>query len=360
MWGKNAGVTVHEVEPFNAESAYSALARESVTSADAFYVRNHGPVPELDAQQWRLSIEGLVQQPLELSLPQLQRGFEHHHVLATLQCAGNRRSGLKKVRDIPGHPWGAGATSTAMWTGVRLTDVLDAAGVTGDARHVAFEAPDVAPEASPPQRFGASIPISKATSDEVLLAWAMNDHPLPAVHGAPVRVVVPGYIGARSVKWVDRISPQAQPSENFFQSVAYRMLAPGVDPYTAPPEEGRQLGPISVNSAILVPEDGAVIPAGPTAIAGYALAGDGRGVLRVDISADGGATWQRATLDEQSTPWSWRRWSTTLDLPPGDVEITARACDTAGDVQPELEADLWNPKGYMNTAWYRTRLTTGC
>lgn len=356
MWGKSGEMTVHEVEPFNAETPLPALAQAPVTDAETFYVRNHGPVPELDAQRWRLSVHGLVQRPLELSLRDLQREFEQHQVMATLQCAGNRRSGLAKVRDIPGHPWGAGATSTATWTGVSLADVLDAAGVGGDARHVAFEAPDVAPEAAPPQRFGASIPLSKATGDEVLLAWEMNGRPLPAVHGAPVRVVVPGYIGARSVKWVDRVSVQAQPSENFFQSVAYRLLPPGIDPYSAPPGQGLQLGPISVNSAVLTPAEGAVLPAGPTTITGYALAGDGRGVLRVDVSPDGGRTWHQAALEDQPTPWSWRRWNTTLDLAPGAVEITTRAWDTAGAVQPESEAHLWNPKGYFNTAWCRVHV----
>jgi sulfite oxidase len=357
MWGKSGAMTVHETEPFNAESPLPVLAHSPLTGIEAFYVRNHGPVPDLDPHQWRLSIEGLVQQPHKLSLDELQRGFEHHHVVATLQCAGNRRLGLKKVRDIPGHPWGAGATSNATWTGVRLTDVLNAAGIADGARHVAFEAPDVAPEASPPQRFGASIPIAKATSDEVLLAWEMNGHPLPAIHGAPVRVVVPGYIGARSVKWVDRISVQAQPSGNFFQSIAYRLLPPGVDPYSAPPEEGLQLGPVSVNSAILTPEDGATVPAGPTTVTGYALAGDGRGIARVDISLDGGHSWHQADLEDQPDPWSWRPWSISLDLPPGEVEITTRAWDTAGAVQPEQEAHLWNPKGYFNTAWYRIHLT---
>jgi sulfite oxidase len=359
LWGKSGEVRVHEREPFNAESPLPALARSRVTGTEAFYVRNHGPVPDWHPQEWRLSVEGLVKRPLELSLQELQRGFEHHQVVATLQCAGNRRSGLIKVRDIPGHAWGPGATSTATWTGARLTDVLHAAGFAAGARHVAFEAPDVAPEASPPQRFGASVPISKATSDEVLLAWEMNGHPLPAVHGAPLRVVVPGYIGARSVKWVNRISVQAQPSDNFFQAVAYRLLPPGVDPYSAPPGDGLQLGPIAVNSAILTPDDGASVPAGPTTITGYALSGDGRGITRVDISLDGGRTWHQAVLADQSSPWSWSHWSISLDLPLGEVEIISRAWDTAAAVQPEHEYHLWNPQGYFNTAWYRIHLTAG-
>lgn len=357
MWDKSADMTVHQSEPFNAESALDVLARTPLTRNEGFYVRNHGPVPEIEPQDWRLSVEGLVGRPLELSLEQLQRRFEHHRVVATLQCAGNRRAGLMKVHDIAGHPWGPGATSTATWTGARLTDVLDAAGIADGARYAAFEAPDVAPEAKPPQRFGASIPISKAISDEVLLAWEMNDQPLPTVHGAPVRVVVPGYIGARSVKWVDRISVQERPSENFFQAIAYRLLPPGVDPYTAPPGDGLALGPLAVNSAILTPGDGATVPAGSTTVTGYALAGDDRGIARVDVSLDGGQNWHQAALDDALSAWSWRPWRITLDLPPGEVEITARAWDTAAAVQPEHEAPLWNPKGYFNNAWARTHLT---
>lgn len=356
-WGKRADVIVHEHEPFNAEPPPAVLAQADLTGNDAFYVRNHGPVPRLDPQAWRLSVDGLVQRPLELSLEQLRGQFPAHEVVATMQCAGNRRSGLMKLGDIPGHPWGPGATSTARWEGVRLADVLRAAGIGSGAVHVAFEAPDVAPEAAPPQRFGASIPLAKATTDDVLLAWAMNGRALPAVHGAPVRVVVPGYIGARSVKWVERISVRRAPSENYFQAVAYRLLPPGADPGSAPPGEGVQLGPLAVNAAILHPADGETIPAGPATVTGYALGADDRGVARVDVSADGGRTWAQAELGEAANPWTWRRWRAVLDLPRGEVEVVARAWDTAGTVQPERELPLWNPKGYFNTAWSRIGLT---
>lgn len=358
MWDKRDDMIVHQREPFNAEPPRAALAQDTITGAETFYVRNHGPVAEVDPQAWRLSVQGRVAQPLELSLAELQARFATHKVVATMQCAGNRRAGLLQVRDIPGEaPWGPGATATAMWSGARLADVLAAAGASDDAEHVAFEAPDVSQIASPPQRFGGSIPLSKATNGEVLLAWDMNDHPLPAVHGAPVRVVVPGYIGARSVKWIDRIAVQDHPSDNYFQATAYRLLPPEADPGTAGPADGFALGSIAVNSDILTPDDGATIPAGRTTVSGYALAGDDRGIARVDVSLDGGGSWRQADLDENPGPWSWRHWQLALDLPPGELDITARAWDTAAAVQPESAAHLWNPKGYVNNAWAHVRVT---
>ncbi|AHH99315.1 sulfite oxidase [Kutzneria albida] len=341
-WGKRGDMIVHESEPFNAEPTPAALARAVLTSTDAFYVRNHGPVPELDPRTWRLSVRGLIARPLTLSLADLQSQFDHHRVIATMQCAGNGRAGLMAVRAMPGHPWQRGATATATWTGARLADVLTAAGLDTTRGHVAFEAPDIAVDACPPQRFGASIPLAKAMSDEVLLAWRMNGQPLHAVHGAPVRVVVPGYIGARSVKWVDRVTVREHPSLNYFQDVAYRLA-------------GQALGPIAVNSAILAPDDGATVAAGPVTITGYAMAGDGRGITRVEVSLDGGRQWHRAELGSRLSQWAWRQWSITLDLPPGEVEVTARAWDVTAATQPEHEAPLWNPKGYANNAWARTR-----
>ena len=352
MWGKHDDLIVHEHEPFNAEPAPHALARAATTGYGDFYVRNHGRVPVVDPDRWSLVVDGLVGRELRLPLAELRR-FEHHEVVASLQCAGNRRSGLSRVHDVPGHQWGAGATSTACWKGVRLADVLARAGIAADAAHVEFEAPDVAEEASPPQRFGCSIPLAKAVSGEVLLAWEMNGDPLPRVHGAPVRVIVPGYIGARSVKWVDRVSVRSRPSQNFFQAVAYRLLPADAGAAGG----GVPLGPIAVNSAILAPGDGAVLPPGRTTVRGYALAGDGRGVARVEVSVDGGAGWQQAELAEQPSPWTWRPWRAEVELPPGEVEIVSRAWDTAAAVQPEQEANLWNPKGYFNNAWFRTTVT---
>lgn len=349
---------VHSTEPLNAEPPRAALAEADLTGTDTFYVRNHGPVPDVCPREWRLRVGGLVARPLELSLDDLQRGFGGHDVVAALQCAGNRRAGLMRVRDIPGEaPWGPGATGNARWTGTRLADVLAAAGLAPGAGHVAFAAPDVSGQASPPQPFGASIPLAKAMRGEVLLAWAMNGQPLPRVHGAPVRVVVPGYIGARSVKWVDQVSVQASPSGNYFQATAYRLAPADAGLSAAEPGAGRPLESLAVSADILTPDEHGRVPAGAVTVTGYALAGDDRQVARVDVSADGGRSWVLAGLDTGLSPWSWRRWRATLDLPPGRAEVTVRAWDTAGDVQPESEAQLWNPKGYANTAWARLRFT---
>ncbi|MFE2025862.1 sulfite oxidase [Streptomyces hygroscopicus] len=351
-------MVVYEQEPFNAEPPRTALAERLRTPLDTFYCRNHGPVPVLTPAEWRLSVDGMVERPLELSLDQLRHRFEEAEVAATLQCAGNRRADLVEVRDIPGEaPWGPGVTSSATFRGVRLADVLAAAGLTPEAAHIAFVAPDIAPAADPPQPYGGSIPVSKALQPEVLLAWAMNDRPLPRIHGAPLRVVVPGWIGARSVKWLTRVTAQATPSDNYFQATAYRILPAEADPGQAGPAEGISLGPIALNCAILRPDDNTHLPAGPTGITGYALAGEERTVARVDVSADGGDSWVQADLDRAASPWLWQHWRTILDLPPGEVEVAARAWDSTGALMPASPADLWNPKGYANNSWARIRLT---
>jgi sulfite oxidase len=356
-YGKRADMVIHEAEPFNAETSLAALGESAVTPTDAFYVRDHGAVPEIDPGGWRLRVHGRVERDLSLSLTALREAFREREVTATLQCAGNRRAGLIAVRDIPGEAaWGPGATGTAVWAGVRLADVLELAGPLPDVTHVGFEGTDMSHEATPPQRFGGSIPLDKARRPEVLLAWAMNGRPLPAVHGAPLRVVVPGYIGARSVKWLERIELRAEPWSGYFQHVAYRLLPPEGRPG---PGAGMPLGLVALNSDVLSPLQGEALPPGPVQVRGYAFAGGERYVARVDVSVDGGATWSQAELLEDLGPWAWRQWRTTLDLAPGDCEIIVRAWDSSAATQPDDEAGLWNPKGYVNNARPRVRVRLG-
>ncbi|HEY1273573.1 MAG TPA: sulfite oxidase [Thermoleophilaceae bacterium] len=347
-YGKRSDVIVHEEEPFNAETARAALAEGPVTATDAFYVRGHGAVPDIDRAAWRLRVDGLVDRGLELSLATLREAFREREVTATLQCAGNRRAGLNAIREIPGEaPWGPGATGTATWSGVALGDVLALAGPSREAAHVGFAGGDLCPEAAPAQHFGGSIPLDKACRPEVLLAWSMNGEPLPVIHGAPLRVVVPGYIGARSVKWLERIEVRSEPWRGYFQHVAYRLLS---EDQTPGPGAGMPLGLVALNADVLSPADGDTIGAGEVEVRGYAFAGGERYVTRVDVSVDQGATWQQAQLLDDLGPWAWRHWKITLELAPGEHEITARAWDSSAATQPEDEAALWNPKGYVNNA----------
>ena len=357
-WGKQDGMVVHEQDPYNAEAPPTPLGASFVTPVDLFYSRNHGPLPDLDVTRWSLRVDGEVDTPLTLTVADLQ-SFEAVSLTATLQCAGNRRAGLIEVQDIPGEdPWGPGATSTAVWTGARLADVLDRAGLAAGLveAHVAFDAPDVSQLADPPQAYSSSIPLAKARQAEVLLAWAMNGEPLSRVHGAPVRVVVPGYIGARSVKWVERVTVQPEPSDNYFQATAYRLLPPEADPKQAGPGDGISLGTVALNAAVLTPTADEKLPPGQTDVSGYALAGDGRAVARVDVSPDDGVSWVQAGLEHGEEPWAWTTWRTTFDLDVGQHTLVVRAWDDTGAVQTESPAAVWNPKGYVNTSWDRVRV----
>lgn len=352
-FGKRDDLVVRQQEPFNAERCVASLA-EPVTSTDAFYVRGHGAVPEIDPGAWSLRVHGMVERELSLSLETLREAFRERTVTATLQCAGNRRAGLIAIRDIPGEaPWGPGATGTATWTGVALGDVLALAGPFENASDVGFEGADPCPEAKPAQPFGGSIPLDKARRSEVLLAWAMNGQPLAPVHGAPLRVVVPGYIGARSVKWLERIEVRAEPWPGYFQHVVYRLVPTDETPG---PGVGMPLGLVALNSDVLSPRDGETVTAGPIEARGCAFAGGDRYVARVDVSIDGGASWRQAELLEDLGRWAWRHWRITLELAPGEHERLVRAWDSSAATQPEDETALWNPKGYVNNARPRIRI----
>ena len=180
----------------------------------------------------------------------------------------------------------------------------------------------------------------------MLLAWEMNGAPLTPDHGAPLRAVVPGYIGARSVKWLTGVRALAEPSQGYYQAVAYR-LDPG----------SIALGAVAVNADILVPADGASVPPGPLEIVGYAFAGDDRGIVRVDVSCDGGASWRQAELLSDLGPWAWRRWRLVVEVAPGPLELVARAWDSAAATQPEHAAAIWNPGGYANNSWARVEVS---
>jgi len=356
---KHPELIVRAAEPFNAGPPPALLGRQWVTPTDLFFVRNHGTVPEPEADTYRLTVRGGAAEPLSLSLGDLRR-FPRQTVTATLQCAGNRRREMLALRDIPGEvPWDLEAISQGEWGGVSLCHVLDLAGIRPGVAHVAFTGLDEVERRGRRFGFGASIPLDKALSPEVLLVDEMNGAPLTPLHGAPLRLVVPGTIGARSVKWLGEIVLQAQPSDNYFQSVAYQHFPPDVDATTAVEGAGRMLDELFVSAAICAPLDGASLPTGPATVSGYAVGQGGSPIERIEVSADGGQTWTEAALRGVRRQWTWQLWSATVQLAPGRQTLIARATDSNGHSQPADVGATWNYKGYMNNAWHRVEVEVG-
>jgi len=357
-YGKHALLHVWTMEPFNAESPPRLLLQSLVTPAELLYVRNHGGVPEVDGASYRLAVGGKLGRPLELSLEDLTERFARVTVEATLNCAGNRRNQLIEVAPIPGEvPWRDGAIGTGSWAGARLGDVLAAARVDPGARHVSFVGLDEVEADGQVVNFGGSIPLAKALHPETLLAYQLNGAALPPVHGFPVRLLVPGYIGARSVKWLSRITVQADPSANYFQTRAYKLFPPSARPETVDWDGGVMLGEMPVNAAICRPGDGETVPSGQALVEGWAIAGGERLVARVDVSRDAGESWHEAELAEPNRAWTWCFWRIRLELEPGPCELVVRAWDSAANTQPEDPAKIWNLKGYVNNAWHRVGIT---
>ena len=355
---KHPGVMVQQERPFNAETPLELLRRDYVTPRELFYVRNHGSLPAVDPAAYRLTVAGLVERPLELSLEQLENEFSRVEMVATLYCAGNRRRELAEVREMPGKiPWDAGAAGNARWAGAPLREVLRRAGVREEARHVAFTGLDEDKESGTGTHYGGSIPVEKGSSEDVILAYEMNGEPLTPEHGFPLRVVVGGYIGARNVKWLSGISPQRTPSNNHYQTREYKLFPPHVTAETADFSRGEMLGEIPLNSVVCDPADGVVLPAGPVPLRGYAIAGGARRVERVEVSGDGGKTWVEAGLEEHGDhATAWCFWKASLNLAPGANQLVARATDSAGGTQPETIEEVWNFLGYANTAWHRVNV----
>ena len=349
---------VHSTKPLNAEPPLDRLRSGFVTKTADFYIRSHGNVPDLDAETHKVRVTGKLKQPLDLRVADLKARFTPKTVTAVMQCAGNRRSDMQQVEKTSGDPWAPGAIGNAEWTGVPLADLLRAAGASeaGDL-HVAFDALDIAEnDGAANAPYGVSIPMAKALSDGVLLAWAMNGEPLAAEHGAPLRIVVPGYAGVRSAKWVGEIRVQDTPSEAFQQAKDYLLFPPDMRKETQDLSRGTTIDAMPLNAAICEPAAGAALKAGKVAVKGYAIATD-RAITRVDVSMNGGRQWSQATIEDHGNArWSWTLWHATLDVPAGEHELVVRAWDAAGQTQPAQPDDTWNFKGYLSAAWHRVRV----
>jgi sulfite oxidase len=347
-------LTVYQESPLNAGTPLETLRRTFLTPQELFYIRTHGSCPVVNQEDYRLVVNGMVRQPLEFSLTDLFTRFVQHTMTATLVCAGSRRNELAAVHPLPGQVlWGADPISTASWRGVRLSDILQMAGIEPEARYVAFCGLDEADEEGERVSFGSSVRLEKAMSPEVLLVYAMNDAPLTPEHGFPLRVLIPGYIAARSVKWVQTITLQSQPSTNYFQDRDYKLFPRDTTAETVDWTQGKTLEEVSLNSVICTPHDGETRKAGLISIQGYAITGEETEITHIELSLDRGATWIPASMMEKVDRWAWCFWEATLELPPGTYEMRVRAWDTVGKTQPESLQPLWNFKGYANNAWHQ-------
>lgn len=334
----NDDLVVVREDPFNAETP---LHRQVgiVTPNRLFFRRDHFSVPRAPGD---LVVDGAVERSIALQVPDDLAALPSRSLVVTLECAGNGRAFLDPK--VPGEPWRLGAVSTAEWTGTPLRAVLVRAGVRPSAVEVLCEGSDAGevPDAGGRISFARSLPLEKALHEDTLLAYAMNGEPLPVEHGGPLRLVVPGWYGMASVKWLRRLAVLERPFEGFYQKDRYVI-------------DGLPLRGIEVRAVIVSPREGARVRRAPLRVRGYAWSGHAP-VVRVDVSVDRGETWGGARLLEAASPYAWRAWE--VDWEPargGEAVLLARATDAEGRRQ-SLEA-RWSPLGYSNNAAQPVRVT---
>ncbi|MCI0359283.1 MAG: sulfite oxidase [Planctomycetaceae bacterium] len=324
--------------PENAETPLAEI-HGWVTPTRLFFVRNHFDIPAIDRTGWRLSVEGCVRSPLELTWDDLNN-MPQRTLLATLECAGNGRSFLSQR--VAGVPWGAGAVAHGEWSGVPLAAVLEQAGLDAEAVEIVCVGADrgAEPDHPEPMHFARGLPLAKALHRDTLLVLRMNGEPLTPSHGAPVRLLVPGWYGVASVKWLTRLEAVRTPFRGYFQTVKYTV------------QRGRGQGTetvgiqgMAVKSEIVRPFAGEALGVGRQRVFGLAWAGD-EAVARVELSTDGGQTWNEAELLGPFAPYSWTMWEFLwkVDRPASHL-LLSRATSAGGRVQPQQHDPLLG--GYM-------------
>ena len=325
--------------------------RWDVTPVGLHYLLTHYDIPNVDVASWRLEVGGLVERPLSLSLDEL-RARPAVEVAVTMECAGNGRAHVEP--HVVSQPWLLEAVGTARWRGVPVTSLLEEAGVQESATDVLFTGIDRGVEGGQEQAYERSVPLAELAACDALLAYAVNDVPLPPQHGFPLRLVVPGWYGMTSVKWLARLAAIDAPSDGYQMRQAYRLRR-------ADGDEGEPVSRIAPRSLMVPPgipefmSRSRVVPAGTCEISGRAWSGEGE-IVAVDVSTDGGETWAPAELGDTALGrWAWRGWSFRWDAAPGEHVLCCRARDAAGNEQPP-EAP-WNLGGYMNNAVQRVSVT---
>ncbi len=345
----DANITLEELQlaTRNHGMPLEALRRD-LTPIGLHYLLIHYDVPFVDESTYRLELDGEVERTSALTLDEL-RARPSFEVTVTMECAGNGRARLSP-RPLS-QPWLLEAVGTAAWRGVPLRALLEEAGVREGAREVLFTGLDCGIEKEVEQVYQRSLPLEEALRDEVVLAYEMNGEPLPPQHGAPLRLVVPGWYGMTNVKWISRITLLSEPFEGYQQSAAYRLRL----------DEDDEGVPVTrmVPRALMVPPGipdfhtrERTLPAGTRTFEGRAWSGTAP-IATVEVSVDGGATWEQAKLGEHvnSSRWAWCSWTYAWNAEPGRHELWCRASDETGNMQP-VAAD-WNVGGYANNSVQR-------
>jgi sulfite oxidase len=335
---------VHNDRPEDLESPVTYL-NQWLTPTDSFFVRQHLPRPHVQEADFQLNITGRVNKPLTLRLDDLRK-LPQFTVPAVLECTGNARAFFSPR--VPGVQWGRGAIGNAEWTGPRLSDVLKVAGADVNASYVTANGADVGLAKTPD--FIRSLAMQKALHPATLLALRMNAEPLPALHGFPLRLIVPGWDGTSWVKWVNDLSVDQEMNTGFFMNPAYRFPKHPVPPGTpANPSDLEVIEAMPVKSYITGHTDGQIVKrSDPTVLRGVAWAGEER-IARVEVSTDSGLSWKPSQLSGRDLPFSWRLWSLAwTPAQPGFYSILSRATDTKGRTQPLVPT--WNPSGYLYDA----------
>ncbi|MDE0033782.1 MAG: sulfite oxidase [Deltaproteobacteria bacterium] len=346
------GLTVLGRRPLNAETP-AHLLDDPVTPTARHFIRNNGIAPvEMDPTTWRLRIDGLVHRPMTLSIEDLRERFEVVTRRLTIECGGNGRAFFSPR--VGGNQWTLGAVACSEWTGVRLADVLKAAGVKDNVVYTAHVGADTHVSGQKGKLpLSRGVPIEKAMDPGNLIAFGMNGGPLHPMNGAPLRLVIPGWSGSCSQKWLTRIWLRDVVHDGpKMTGSSYRVPEHPVEPGEKVPERSMAIiGSMPVKSLITTPRTGLSVMGRDLAVAGHAWAGDNE-VARVDVSIDFGASWQKAALARPANRHAWRRWWAMLEFPrKGYYEVWARATDDTGTSQPFAIA--WNPKGYLNNSMHR-------
>jgi len=348
------GLTLLNDRPVNAETP-PELLDDPITPTNRHFIRNNGiPPEEVDAGTWTLTVDGLVENPMTLTIDDLKSQFDVVTMALTLECGGNGRGFFNPP--AKGNQWTYGAVACSEWTGVRLKDVLEKAGVKPEVVYTAHYGADGHlsgdPEKMPISR---GLPIEKALTDNVLVAFEMNGGPLHPMNGAPLRLVVPGWPASTAQKWLNRIQLRDQVHDGpKMTGTSYRVPNRPVEPgEKVEKEDFVIIERMPVKSLITFPANGASSGL-ETEIRGHAWSGD-REVSELEISTDFGTSWQKAELDKPVNAGAWQNWRTAVTFPQaGYYEVWARATDSEGAMQPF--AIDWNPKGYLNNTMHRVGL----